>query len=62
MRKLVVVALIIGFVFGALNFILFIVFKNELYSNKVLLNTLYVVEIVIVFFATYFIFKRSKKD
>jgi len=62
MKKLVIVALIIGFIFGTINFILFSVFKNELYSNKILLDALYITEIVVVFLVLFFIFRRSRKD
>ena len=62
MKKLVVVALIIGFIFGTINFILFSVFKNELYSNTIWLNALYVTEFAVVFLVSFFIFRRNRKD
>ena len=60
--KKVIVSIIIGLFFGALNFLLFTNFNSELYSNRKLLNTVLAIEIIIVFLATYFIFKRIKKD
>ena len=62
MKKLVIVALIISFIFGTINFILFSIFKNELYSNKIWLNALYITEFAIVFSVSYFIFRRNRKD
>lgn len=62
MKKLIIVALIISFIFGTINFILFSVFKNELCSNKIWLNAIYITEIVIVFLVSFFIFRRSRKS
>ena len=62
MKKLVIVALIISFIFGTINFILFSVFNDELYNNKTWLNALYITEFTIVFLVSFFIFRRNRKN
>lgn len=60
MKKLIIPALIIGVVLGALNFIVFAEFKEDLYGNEVLLNTFIAIGMIIVFLVSFFIAKRGK--
>ena len=61
MKKLVIVALIMGICLGVINFFMFTVFKDQLYSNSSLFNTLCLSELVLISLIIIFIFKQDKK-
>ncbi len=61
MKKLIIVALIFGVVLGTLNFLIFSVFKEDLYSNEALLNVFIIAGMAIVVIISFFIFRRGKK-
>ena len=61
MKKLIIVALIFGSVLGTLNFLIFSVFKEDLYNNEALLNVFIIAGMAIVVIISFFIFRRSKK-
>lgn len=62
MKKIIIPALILGVVLGAFQFIVFAVLKEDLYSNKVLLNTFIVIGTIVVFIVSFFVVKRGKKE
>ena len=62
MKKIIIISSILGILFGYVNYLVFSLFKEELYSNLVLQNLYLISLIVVVFLLTFFIIRALKRS